>query len=151
MDDHLWISKIIGKKHMEKRTLDKNKGTIYLALILSLIIFFYLYNPTKIFYPPCPFCYLTGFYCPGCGTSRAIYQIVHGNFLYALNLNPLMILSLPFLFYLVMCNLNIKIGEKLIFKRRVFTKKFYVMLIAVIVLYWILRNIPIYPFSILAP
>ena len=136
---------------MCKGSIRINKAVTYLIAISSIITFFYINNPTKILYPPCPFYYLTGLYCPGCGTSRAIYQIVHGNFLYALNLNPLMILSLPFLFYLVMCNLNIKIGEILIFKRRVFTKKFYIMLIVVIVLYWILRNIPIYPFSILAP
>ena len=124
---------------------------IFLALIFCLLLFFYLKDPTKIIYPPCPFYYLTGLYCPGCGTSRAIHQLLHGKFLYALNLNPLMVLSIPFIIYLLASRLKIKIGSRLIFKRVIFTKGFYRILIVVIVLYGILRNLPVFPFSILAP
>ncbi|PYV86056.1 MAG: hypothetical protein DMG90_22080 [Acidobacteria bacterium] len=28
-------------------------------------------------FPPCPFLWLTGFYCPGCGSLRALHQLLH--------------------------------------------------------------------------
>lgn len=31
--------------------------------------------------PPCAFHELTGYYCPGCGGSRAVSAILHGHFL----------------------------------------------------------------------
>lgn len=134
-----------------KKNKNVIKAVLYLIITFGIVTFFYFYNPVTKAYPSCPFYHFTGLYCPGCGSSRAVYQIVHGNFLYALNLNPLMILSIPFVFYLLMCSLNIKIKGRVIFKRIVFTKNFYVILVAGIVLYWIIRNIPVYPFLILAP
>jgi len=134
-----------------KKNKNGLKAILYLMITLGVVIFFYFYNPVTKAYPSCPFYHFTGLYCPGCGSSRAVYQIVHGNFLYALNLNPLMIISIPFIFYLLMAKLNIKIRGKVIFKRKVFTKKFYVFLIVMIALYSIIRNIPAYPFCILAP
>jgi hypothetical protein len=60
----------------------------------------YLLDPeTSDLYPPCPFLALTGFYCPGCGTLRALHQLTRGHPLAALDLNPLMMLLLPFIMY----------------------------------------------------
>lgn len=122
------------------------------ALFFIGVIILYLYNPaTSGIYPPCPFRYLTGYYCPGCGSLRAMNQLLHGHLLTALDLNPLMVLSLPFVIYLLVSQLHISIGGRLLLKRVLFGKPFYISLLATIFLYWILRNIPMYPFSILAP
>jgi hypothetical protein len=48
-------------------------------------------------YPQCTFHRLTGLDCPGCGSLRALHQLLHGQLLAALRLNAFLILSLPVL------------------------------------------------------
>src|SRR4051794_18522002 len=56
----------------------------------------YRFDPaTAGFFPPCPFRLLTGLRCPGCGSTRALHQLLHGQVGAALALNPLLPLSLP--------------------------------------------------------
>jgi len=46
-------------------------------------------------YPLCPFRALTGWYCPGCGSLRALHDLAHGHFATALTHNAVLILMLP--------------------------------------------------------
>lgn len=45
-------------------------------------------------YPTCPFLATTGFYCPGCGTLRAVHALVRGDLSTALARNPAAVLAL---------------------------------------------------------
>lgn len=45
-------------------------------------------------YPTCPFLALTGQFCPGCGSLRAIHALAHGQFTTAIGLNVLTVLAL---------------------------------------------------------
>ncbi|TDC94517.1 DUF2752 domain-containing protein [Saccharopolyspora aridisoli] len=47
--------------------------------------------------PPCPIKLLTGFDCPGCGGTRMLFSILHGDFPAALQFNALAVLLLPVL------------------------------------------------------
>lgn len=40
-------------------------------------------------YPTCPFLWVTGWYCPGCGALRAMHALGHGDVMTALARNPL--------------------------------------------------------------
>lgn len=40
------------------------------------------------YYPPCAFRLITGFYCPGCGGTRAVKALLAGDFLSSLRLHP---------------------------------------------------------------
>ena len=42
------------------------------------------------FYPQCVFHALTGLDCPGCGTTRALHELLHGNVGAAFALNPML-------------------------------------------------------------
>ena len=72
----------------------------FAAIVLALaalgsgaVLFFF--DPTKHgFYPICLFHSLTGWNCPGCGATRAAYQLLHGHLLRALHDNALFILTL---------------------------------------------------------
>jgi hypothetical protein len=45
-------------------------------------------------YPTCPFLAVTGLYCPGCGSLRALHDLAHGDLAGALARNPLTVLAL---------------------------------------------------------
>jgi hypothetical protein len=48
-------------------------------------------------YPTCPFFALTGEFCPGCGSLRAMHALTHGDVAGAAGLNVLALASLPVL------------------------------------------------------
>lgn len=48
-------------------------------------------------YPTCPFFAMTGHYCPGCGTLRAMHALTEGDISAAAGLNLLAVVSLPVL------------------------------------------------------
>ncbi len=50
-------------------------------------------------FPPCPFRAITGLDCPGCGTGRALHQLLRGRPDVAFGLNPLAIVLVPVLLY----------------------------------------------------
>lgn len=110
-----------------------------------------LFDPaTSGVFPPCPLRYLTGWYCPGCGSLRAIHQLLHGNLSAAWALNPLTVVLLPFLAYGMASYAFFQIrGQHL---PRLFLPAVWIRaLCAVIILFGIARNIPVHPFDLLAP
>jgi hypothetical protein len=61
--------------------------------VVGIGVTLYFFNPSKYhFYPVCMFHQMTGLNCPGCGATRAMYALVHGDFLTALHDNALLIL-----------------------------------------------------------
>ena len=45
----------------------------------------------------CPLFAFTGLYCPGCGGTRAVYDLAHGDVSGALSMNPVFTLAVPLL------------------------------------------------------
>lgn len=88
----------------------------------------------------CPFLLTTGFYCPGCGTLRATYALLHGDVRLALAQNPFLVLSLPiFAFWWGSTVRRAWLGVP---KRWRISSRLLGMLPVVIAAYWIARNIP---------
>ena len=70
-------------------------GTVLAGAVLGSGAVLFFFNPSAHgFYPVCLFHELTGLNCPGCGGTRAAYQLLHGHLLLALRDNALFILTL---------------------------------------------------------
>ena len=122
------------------------------SLAVSLVLIFYFsYNPADIgFFPKCPFYSFTGFFCPGCGSQRAMHQLLHGHVFTGLKHNFLIVLLFAVLVYdfsIFILNRYTKKTVKNLLHKPVTT---YAIL-ALIISFWVLRNIDLYPFTILAP
>lgn len=112
----------------------------------------YLYHHNPYSYPlPCIFYLLTGLYCPGCGAGRACYSILHLRFKDAFCYNPLMTILLPLIGLYIVVRLTdwvITGGNHVDSKISV---KLLVWILIFTFIYGILRNIPVFPFTLLAP
>ena len=125
------------------------------ALAGALVLF--LHDPTLVankWYPPCLFHSLTGWYCPGCGSTRGMYQLLHGHLSAAFAMNPLIVLCIPYFAYAYLAYAakvlfpNIRCKES----ADAPTKPMWIWsFLALVVLFWVARNLPVRPFTLLAP
>jgi uncharacterized protein DUF2752 len=121
------------------------------ATAAAALTVLYVSDPARSgLFPPCPLRYLTGWYCPGCGSLRAMHQLLHGNLGAAWALNPLTVLLLPFVVYGLASYAPFEIrGCRL---PRIILPAFWIRaLCAVIIGFGIARNLPFHPFNLLAP
>jgi hypothetical protein len=101
----------------------------------------YTFAPTQYrFYPRCPFFLLTGMQCPGCGTTRALHQLLHGNIEAAFRLNPMLFVLLAVALCAVPSIVRGRTPQFLMQPWFAWGAFF------VLTGYWIVRNTPLYPF-----
>jgi Protein of unknown function (DUF2752) len=96
----------------------------------------YTYPPvTSGFYPQCAFRSMTGFDCPGCGTTRALHALLHGHIGEALRLNPFLFAVMALIGFSLPGWLR---GEP---PRFLYTRWFGWGSFAVVMAWWIGRNL----------
>ena len=102
---------------------------------------------TAWFLPPCLWHTFTGYYCPGCGATRALYLLMHGHPLLALGQDALVVGLIPFVAYelLASCTPRLPLIST---KMRPWA---ILALLVVILCFTLLRNLPFAPFQLLAP
>lgn len=125
--------------HRRKRRFWALAALIAAALVSGALLLFWNDPARSGIFPPCPFHFLTGLYCPGCGSLRAMHAILHGDVLTALRFNPLLLIAIPLVALLL---IKPAIGRNPWVPR---------IVLVVFVAYWVLRNIPIWPLTCLAP
>jgi len=99
-------------------------------------------------YPTCPSLYVTGWFCPGCGSLRAIHDLAHLNLAGAIDMNPFAVVALGWLVWRWAWWLAATLGHG----RRVKPSPAWVIygVGAAVVVFWVLRNVgPFAPY--LAP
>lgn len=120
---------------------------IWLALAATATYLF-LFEPGKSgFFPGCPFRGLTGLACPGCGSTRGLHCLLHGQVTAAFEFNPLLILALPFFLYGLLRYTHAALRGRPGKWPQLEVRHSW-MLFAVIVSFWIFRNTPFYPFHV---
>ncbi len=74
----------------------RRRGIGVLSLIALVLTVLFFFDPaTAGFYPPCLFKTVLGMGCPGCGSLRAVHQMLHGNLDTAWALNKPVVVALP--------------------------------------------------------
>jgi hypothetical protein len=116
--------------------------TIGLGLVCGAVAAaLFAFDPARAsIYPVCMFHQMTGLWCPGCGTTRALHQLLHGNVAAAFRFNALSMALLPVAGYLMVRGDASRLKPTWIW-----------LLLVVIVAFGVMRNIPVYPFTLLAP
>ncbi|MFT4202820.1 MAG: DUF2752 domain-containing protein [Chitinophagaceae bacterium] len=90
---------------------------------------------------------MTHLYCSGCGSQRCISALLHGRIGEALHQNLLVPFALPIIFYRVYLIARGRTIQGTIFATRQMP---WIVLVSVLS-FAVLRNIPVEPFSWLAP
>ena len=93
--------------------------------------------------PRCPTNAIFGLHCPACGSTRAVMRLFHGDLAGALHHNPVVVLLLPFFAYVFVSGTDLF--------ARSWPRWQVVVLVLVIALYTVLRNLPYWPWILLAP
>ena len=125
---------------------------IALPVIIGYIYYAFYLDSGSIWSKQCSFHQLTGLQCPGCGGQRAFYMLLHGHPIQALRYNALLIIGLPFFIYIYFLLFQVYIiKDKKYLKYFNFPSMAGYVFLGILIVFFILRNIPSWPFTLLSP
>lgn len=118
------------------------KNIIIFLVVTLLLLFIIFVNPfTSAFAPKCIFRLLTGYDCPACGIQRAIHTLINGDLVTALRYNYFLLISIP---YFIAIAITTFWKADLIVKMGYYVQhpKVVRAILVLIIIWWIVRNIP---------
>jgi hypothetical protein len=112
-----------------------------------------LFDPMQYgFYPKCMLHSMTGWSCPGCGTLRALHALGHGHVVEALRLNPMIVVGFPIVGIVMVIRWWRERGRPPAHPQQPVVSSWLLWSgLAVLVLFGILRNVPVPMLHWLAP
>lgn len=103
-------------------------------------------------YPPCPTYAWLGMYCPGCGSTRALSALLHGHLAAAWSYNPaLVVAGAPVIAWLAGSALVAAVRDRWPTPRRAVPSVAGWTILALLLAYSVLRNMPGKSFDWLRP
>jgi hypothetical protein len=144
---------------IQTRSLLRPRVALVLAIACGLVLAATVlyHNPPGHSWvtPPCMMHKMTGLHCPGCGSTRATYALLHGDFAGAMKKNIIFVLALPFLgLWSARTAWRWVRGHPsppTTPDRVTFQLRLSWAIVAIVLLFSVLRNLPWAPFSWLAP
>lgn len=121
--------------------MSRKQTAIVLTAVAVLFLFciYFCLDPAKTPFPRCPFNLLTGLKCPGCGSQRALHQLLRLNLSGAFHYNAMLVICIPIVLFYGSAEL---FGER--FPRLQSLSRSGILSWSVFTLFlawWILRNI----------
>jgi hypothetical protein len=114
---------------------------VSLLAISGTVALLFWFNPAQFgFYPVCFFHKSTGLLCPGCGSLRAMHQLLHGHVATAMHFNLLFVLSLPIAAWFAVKLIIARVKQRP--SNIVIPTKVLWAGLGVLVVFGILRNLP---------
>jgi hypothetical protein len=123
------------------------------ALVLSVLVIIRKFTPTEnSFYPGCIFHSATGLHCIGCGLTRSLHSTLNGDWEQAIAWHALAFIILPLIgFSFFSSLLSWAMDWRSSYSSDRLKTWALRLLLLFLIAFTILRNIPVYPFSLLAP
>ncbi|MCG8474930.1 MAG: DUF2752 domain-containing protein [Cytophagales bacterium] len=111
-------------------------------LVASVIFYRWFFDPAQENVFGCKFHELTGFLCPGCGSQRALYHLMHFRAVEALKMNALFVLAIPYAAFWLYLDLRKKSSPALQqLKRILYGKYAFWIILSIIAVFGVLRNL----------
>lgn len=119
----------------------ENRYVKSMAFLFSSILLILIYEqiPIKV---PCLFELVTGYYCPGCGVTRVLFALLHGDIKQAFAYNYLVMILLPLFFILSGHRYYCWLKHQKDLWTKAIPEWFWYSLIGIAIVFAILRNIP---------
>ncbi len=102
-------------------------------------------------YPTCAFYQATGLWCPGCGLTRGTYQLLHGHLGAALSYNIFTPVALAAIVVVWFSWVRVSWGGQLLRMPPRAARWLAITTPTLVLLYGVLRNVPVAPLRALAP
>jgi len=102
-------------------------------------------------YPTCAFYQATGLWCPGCGLTRGTYQLLHGHVGAALSYNIFTPVALAVIVIVWFSWVRTSWGGQLMRVPPRTARWLAIITPALLLVYGVLRNVPVAPLRALAP
>ncbi len=138
---------------IRRRMLKQRVGVaLVLGLIVAGCVVVYVVPPDEnnTLFPRCTLYRLTGLHCPGCGGTRCVYSLMHGDVLQAAADNLYFLVALPFLLWWGCRGVWATVVGKR-FAPPAYRPWLYTFIWVSLIAFAVLRNVPVEPFSWLAP
>ncbi|MBQ6078919.1 MAG: DUF2752 domain-containing protein [Muribaculaceae bacterium] len=109
------------------------------VLLVAGFIYYALDPASSSAFPSCTFLKLTGYKCPGCGSQRAIHALLHGDVAGAFRYNALLIIAIPWIALCLYAE-RWRVRKPRLYER-VNAPLLIWLFLAMVLLWWLLRNI----------
>lgn len=141
----LWIGNqyYLRNLYIFRRICRRDRQFLIVSVVLiAVIVTVWYFNPEDaIWMPKCPLKHLTGYDCPGCGATRALHAVLHGDIYGAIRYNLFLVIGVAYAALAVLVS-RIKATSRYGgFRRVMLGKTVGWIYITLFFAWWILRNI----------
>ncbi len=120
------------------------------AGLLALLPLYYFLDPESGHFPACPFHQFTGLYCTGCGSQRALHDLLHADLGGSLGKNVLFLPAIVLMGWHGAARWGAMQAGKA-WRSPLDHRRAPGMILIIVLAYTVLRNLPWPPFTLLAP
>ena len=124
----------------------RREASLGVAALAGLCAYLTAVDPNRPgHYPTCPLYAVTGLYCPGCGSLRAVHDLFTGDLAGALHCNLLLVLFLPLAF--ASWTRTAVTGRP----QPVLPRAAGIVVVVLLLGWTAARNVPSWPFTLISP
>ena len=115
------------------------------AAVVAFAVVYAFFDPAENYFPRCPFKWATGLDCPGCGSQRAVHDLLNLDIRGALRENLLLLVAIPYMIVGFVFDMAKSPSARMaLWRKRMFGTRAIIVVLSLIIGFWVLRNIPFF-------